>query len=111
MSKRFPDTTGWLYVASWKPRAQSVSECTTNKHGPDPFAKCKFPFKYHGMIWYDCLRTKTPTADNKLCMELYNKMNRTKLLDKHYERVRRNIENQAYEFRPGPQIPHDLSMQ
>jgi hypothetical protein len=89
--KKFPDSTGWVYVAGWGSHheARTESGCTTNKHGPDPFSKCKFPFKYHNIVIGNCLRTFSPTKDNKKCMELYKLVNQTKFLDDGYGRVSR----------------------
>ena len=93
---KFPDDTGWVYVAGWGSHheARSEQKCTTSKHGPDPYAKCRFPFKYFDMVWDQCLRVHTPSADNDLCMKLYKEMNQTKFLDDGYERVsNRQIKN------------------
>ena len=88
---KFPDETGWVYVAGWGSHheARSEQKCTTSKHGPAPYAKCRFPFKYFDMVWDQCLRVHTPSADNDLCMKLYKTMNKTKFLDNGYERVSR----------------------
>ena len=93
-NKKFPDTTGYVYVAGWgiKHEAHSSKHCTTGAHGPNPFSKCKFPFKLPGgsIVSNKCSKSDSPTAFNAKCMELYKKMNRRSLLEKGYERVSEN---------------------
>ena len=93
-SERFPDTTGYVYVAGWgvKHEAHVFNHCTTGAHGPNPFSKCKFPFKLLGdsIVHNSCLKSDSPTAYNAKCMELYKKMNRKRFLEEGYERVSEN---------------------
>ena len=95
-SKNFPDTTGYVYVAGWGVKHEShahiIDHCTTGPHGPNPFSECKFPFKLPGgsIISNKCSKTDSPTARNTICMKLYKRMNRTRLLEKGYERVSEN---------------------
>ena len=95
-SERFPDTTGYVYVAGWGVKHEShahiIDHCTTGAHGPNPFSKCKFPFKLLGdsIVHNSCLKSDSPTAYNAKCMELYKKMNRKRFLEEGYERVSEN---------------------
>ena len=57
-----------VYVAGWG--SQEDRECTTNKFGPSPFTKCKFPFEYRGEIYNWCIGGDTPAVDNEECMKL-----------------------------------------
>ena len=89
---KFPDEKGIVYVSGW--RSSKDLGCTTGENGPDPFSKCKFPFfidEIRGLRFNHCLRTKSPSAMNKDCKELYNLMikrngNTTSFLD-NYGRV------------------------
>ena len=94
-SKNFPDKTGWVYVAGWGSHheARTQEKCTTNHEGPDPYSKCKYPFKYLNMVWNQCIKYSTPSAEKKICMELNKKKqeknkNETNFLQKGYARVR-----------------------
>ena len=90
---KFPDEKGIVYVAGWHEPTKEL-DCTTGEHGPDPFSNCKFPFffdKVRGLRFRQCLRSKSPSAMNKDCKELYNLMikrngNITSFLD-NYGRV------------------------
>ena len=98
-SKKFPDKTGYVYVAGWgikhESHAHIIDHCITGPHGPNPFSKCKFPFKTPGLEFsnFDCLKSESPISENPLCMELYrmmHKMNKTRLLEDGYGRVSEN---------------------
>ena len=89
---KFPDERGIVYEAGWG----SNDDCITNNKGPDRFSKCKFPFfsEDAGLaIPFDqCLLTKSPSAKNKGCHDLYQLMrkrkgNTTNFLDQGYGRV------------------------
>ena len=90
---KFPDEKGVVYVAGW--RSKKEQDCTTGENGPDPFSKCKFPFfidEQRSMPFSHCLKSKSPSAKNKGCKELYNLMiekngNTTSFLDNGYGRV------------------------
>ena len=87
---KFPDEKGIVYVAGW--RSSKDLDCTTGENGPDPFSKCKFPYEFRGLRFNNCLKSKSPSAMNKDCKELYNLMrkrngNNTNFLD-NYERVK-----------------------
>jgi hypothetical protein len=89
-SDKFPDEKGVVYEAGWG----SNHDCTTNNKGPDPFSKCKFPFFSEGLNlpFNQCVLTKSPSAKNKGCQELYQLMkkrngNTTSFLDENYGRV------------------------
>ena len=46
------------------------NDCTTND-GPDPYSKCKFPFRYKGSNVVNCqFGQPSPSADNKFCKRL-----------------------------------------
>ena len=89
---KFPDEQGVVYEAGWGLH----HDCTTNDKGPDPFSKCKFPFFLEDtgstLPFNQCLLTKSPSAKNKGCQELYQLMrkrkgNATSFLDENYGRV------------------------
>ena len=98
-SKRFPDSSGYVNVAGWGLQHESqkrYEKCKTGEHGPNPFSKCKFPFRTPGLDFsnFDCLHGVSPTAENKICLELFRKMekmNRTRLLEDGYGRVSENF--------------------
>ena len=94
-SDKFPDEAGVVYEAGWG----SNDDCTTNNKGPDRFSKCKFPFFSEdaglSLPLNQCLLTKSPSAKNKGCQDLYQlkrkrKGNMTSFLDQGYGRV--NVE-------------------
>ena len=89
---KFPDEAGVVYEAGWG----SNHDCNTNDKGPDPFSKCKFPFFSEdaglALPLNQCLLTKSPSAKNKDCQDLYQLMrkrkgNTTSFLDQGYGRV------------------------
>ena len=101
-TEKFPDVKGIVYVAGWGLHHESTKEkdCTTGDKGPDPFSKCKFPFftdkMKDVMTFTQCLKTKTPSYDDKGCRMLYKKMikrkgNNVSILDKGYGRVNTDI--------------------
>ena len=80
---KFPDEAGIVYAAGWGLNHESTKKkyCITGKNGPDPFSKCKFPFYIDepGSIPFSqCLESKSPSAKNKGCKELYNLMMKRK---------------------------------
>ena len=94
-SKSFPDKNGWVYVAGWGSHheARTQEKCTTNHEGPDPYSKCKYPFRYLNMVWNQCIKSPTPSGRNDICMKLNKEKqdkNKTRInfLDKGYSRVR-----------------------
>ena len=91
-SIKFPDKKGWVYVAGWGSHheARTQEKCTTNHEGPDPYSKCKYPFRYLNMVWNQCIKSATPSAKNEICMKLNKEMNTTgtNFLEKGYARVR-----------------------
>ena len=96
---KFPDEKGVVYAAGWGLHYESTKEmdyCTTGDKGPDPFSKCKFPFFLGDagltLPFKQCIITKSPSAKNKGCQELYQLMrkrkgNTTSFLDQGYGRV------------------------
>jgi hypothetical protein len=97
-SDKFPDEKGIVYVAGWGLHHESTEEkdCTTGDKGPDPFSKCKFPFFLGdaglSLPFNQCLKTKSPSQQNKGCKELYKMMVKrrgqdTSFLDENYGRV------------------------
>ena len=94
-STKFPDKTGVVYVAGWGLHHEAngkQEECTTNKDGPDPFSKCKFPFRYHTLEFFSCIGVSPPSSHIDVCKELKKQMlqnkNRTNLIEDGYARVR-----------------------
>ena len=90
---KFPDEKGIVYVAG----STKELDCTTGENGPDPFSKCKFPFFIDKMSINQCLKSKSPSAKNKDCKELYNLMikrngNTTSFLDNSYGRVNTDMQ-------------------
>ena len=91
---KFPDEKGIVYVAGWRESTKEL-DCTTGEYGPDPFSKCKFPFfvgEHWSIPFNQCLITKSPSAKNKGCKEIYKLMkerkgNTASFLDSGYGRV------------------------
>ena len=97
-NKRFPDSTGLVYVAGWGLHHEfqnGYENCKTGEHGPNPFSQCKFPFKTPSSSFssFGCIYGRSPTAKNKICMKLHRKMkkmNKKKLLENGYGRGSEN---------------------
>ena len=91
---KFPDEKGIVYVAGWQESTKEL-DCTTGENGPDPFSKCKFPFfigEQMSLPFNQCLKSKSPSAENKGCQLLYKMMKKRKgnnasFIDENYGRV------------------------
>ena len=100
-SDKFPDEKGIADAAGWGLHHESTMEndCTTGENGPDPFSKCKFPFfigEQMSLPFNQCLKSKSPSAENKGCQHIYKLMKKKKgntvsFLDKGYGRVNTDI--------------------
>ena len=82
-TEKFPDEKGIVYVAGWglNHESEKKGDCTTNNKGPDPFSKCKFPFfidKPGSIPFSQCLKSKSPSAENNGCKKLYKLMKKRK---------------------------------
>ena len=77
------DTLGSVYEAGWG----TYDEAKTGRYGPDPYSKCRFPFIFQNIKLFGCVKMPSPTSLNKLCMDYYENRNRTKLLEKGFDRV------------------------
>ena len=96
LNEEFTDERGIVYEAGWSSSSSSRElDCTTGDKGPDPFSKCKFPFfvgEHWSIPFNQCLITKSPSAKNKGCKEIYKLMkerkgNTASFLDSGYGRV------------------------
>ena len=50
--------------------SNSDSKCGTNLKGPDPLARCKFPFIYNNIPFKNCVLVDSPSSRNKLCQKI-----------------------------------------
>ena len=81
-----------VHLTGWG--AQYDNECTTGEHGPDPHARCKFPFTFQNKIVgpiNNCYSGPTPSSLLPICKAV--KRHLSKRIDKQfppkgYHRVR-----------------------
>ena len=51
------------------------SACVTNEYGPVKALKCQLPFKFGGREFGECSTTRTPSAKDPDCKEIWRKYN------------------------------------
>ena len=59
-----------VYTSGW---GRLFEACVTNELGPKKYLKCKQPFKYNGKHRFSCATSRTPSAKDKDCKEMWKK--------------------------------------